>query len=67
MRLCCICCSGAGAVEPHHADPCEDCGGSGNQKCESRGCDEDAIGFDEDGRALCEDCLFELMTEFAHD
>jgi len=42
---------------------CEACNGSGTQKCEARGCDEDAIAFNDDGDALCEDCLFEWVTE----
>lgn len=45
------------------AGGCEFCEGSGNQKCEERGCSQDAIVFDEDGRALCEDCHIEWVTE----
>ena len=49
------------------AGSCEACDGSGNFKCQSRGCDEDAVGFNEDGEALCEDCMIEWQTEaFAH-
>jgi len=41
------------------------CEGSGNQKCDNRGCDELAIGFNDDGDALCQDCLMEwAMQEF---
>lgn len=45
------------------AGQCERCDGSGNEKCEARGCDENAIAFNEDGEALCEDCLTEWITE----
>lgn len=31
--------------------------------CEARGCPDRAIGFDDDGRALCEDHLFEWLCE----
>jgi len=41
---------------------CDACEGSGNQTCESRGCDEKAIAFNDDGEALCEDCLAEWAT-----
>lgn len=30
---------------------------SGTQVCEARGCKEAAVGFNDDGEALCEDCL----------
>lgn len=42
---------------------CEACGGSGNQACEERGCSEPAVAFNDDGEALCEDCLAEWVTE----
>lgn len=45
------------------AGPCEACDGSGNQKCEARGCSENAIAFNEDGEALCEDCFCEWQTK----
>lgn len=32
-------------------------------KCESRNCEEAAIGFNDDGEALCEDCMFEWVEE----
>lgn len=44
---------------------CVSCGGNGNQTCENRGCDEIAIAFNDDGKALCEDCLMEWqIAEF---
>lgn len=45
------------------AGPCEACDGTGNQECEERGCHENAVCFDEDGRALCEDCHMQWITE----
>lgn len=41
---------------------CDVCEGSGHARCDQRGCGEPAVGFDEDGRALCEDCLFEWQA-----
>jgi hypothetical protein len=44
---------------------CEACDGSGNQQCEAKGCKEDAVSFNEDGEALCQDCLIAwTMQEF---
>lgn len=34
-------------------------------ECEHRGCSEEAIGFNDDGEALCEDHLFEWATWFS--
>lgn len=45
------------------AGQCESCEGSGHQKCDARGCDENAVCFNEDGEALCEDCFSEWATE----
>lgn len=42
-----------------NAGPCEMCDGGGNQKCEARKCDLDAVGFNDDGEALCQECLVE--------
>lgn len=56
MRLPCLKCSGESLG-------CEECHGSGNAKCEARGCDEDAICFNEDGKCLCEDCFTEWCCE----
>ena len=33
--------------------------GTGNEPCNTRLCNNDAVGFDSDGSALCEDCLIE--------
>lgn len=62
MLIPCIKCQGDGD-DPWEAAPCEGCDGSGNQHCENRSCTEVAVGFDEDGKALCEDCLFEWMCK----
>lgn len=59
VRLTCMHCQGETALND---TDCEECDGSGTQRCES--CrDEDAIGFNDDGKALCEDCLFEWQCE----
>lgn len=42
---------------------CEVCDGSGNQPCERRGCKESAVGFNDDGEAMCADCLSEWAEE----
>lgn len=65
MRLPCSKCQGEGN-DPWDA-ACEGCGGSGTQGCEARGCKDQAIGFDEDGRALCEDCLSEWACNYGED
>lgn len=49
------------------AAECDACDGSGSQRCEARSCSEQAIGFDEDGRALCEDCLAEWACNYGED
>lgn len=69
MILTCTRCEGEGSIyasryggndpDVWRVGPCEDCGGSGNMICEQRGCSEDAVAFNDDGEALCEDCLFE--------
>lgn len=33
-------------------------------KCERLGCSEDAVAFDDNGRALCEDCIAEWEIEY---
>lgn len=43
---------------------CPECKGSGSAICEARGCQEYAVGFNDDGDALCEDCLFEWASEY---
>lgn len=72
--LTCAKCSGEGTIYTSRYggnDPdvwptgeCPACKGSGQTACESHGCDSDAIGFDEDGRALCADCLFEWAENY---
>ena len=55
--LFCIECHGSGCGP--YDEECRACHGSGNAGCDMRGCKEPAVGFDDNGRALCEDCLFE--------
>lgn len=49
------------------AGPCGVCEGSGNQMCEARGCTEKAVAFNDDGEALCEDCLAEWVSEYSEE
>lgn len=42
---------------------CEACDGSGSQPCERHGCKENAVGFNDDGEAMCADCLLEWADE----
>lgn len=50
-------CSGEGGE-------CQACDGSGMQQCDNRGCEEPAVGFDNNGKALCEDCLSEWVSNY---
>ena len=50
---------GGNDPDTYDAGVCEACSGSGHEACHNRGCDEPAIGFDDDGNALCQDCLME--------
>jgi hypothetical protein len=47
------------------AGPCEVCDGSGDHMCDARGCVEKAVAFNDDGEALCEDCLAEWVSEYS--
>ena len=51
------------ACETCGGEGCDFCDGSGNQKCETRGCNDLAVAFNEDGRSLCEDCFLEWTNE----
>ena len=46
---------------------CPACNGSGHAKCEGRGCSSVAVGFNDDGEALCSECLADWATEYAGD
>lgn len=68
-RLNCLNCGGEGRIfkskyggndpDVWDAGECPACKGSENQVCEAHGCKEDATAFNDDGEALCEDCLME--------
>lgn len=72
-RLACSKCQGEGSLYTSRYggnDPdvwrtgeCPACKGSGNETCASRGCKEDAVGFNEDGEALCDICLTEWIED----
>lgn len=75
MILTCTKCSGEGTIyaSKHGGnDPdvwrvgaCDECDGSGNAICEARGCKENAVVFNDDGEALCENCFSEwVIAEF---
>ena len=73
MRLPCTKCGGEGTnYDSRYGgnDPdvwptgtCDVCEGSGSLTCEAKGCKEDAVGFNDDGEALCGDCLLEWANE----
>jgi RecJ-like exonuclease len=60
-------CYGGNDPDVYRTGTCDACDGSGNHTCDARGCEEIAQGFNEDGEALCEDCLMEWMTKYAAD
>lgn len=72
MALACAKCQGEGQLYTSRYggnDPdvwstgkCFVCDGSGSQICEARDCTEPAVAFNDDGEALCPDCLAEWMT-----
>lgn len=73
--LFCVKCSGEGSEyasrhggndpDVYRIGPCGSCGGSGTEPCSAQGCSENAVGFNDDGDALCSDCLLEwAASEF---
>lgn len=77
MILHCLKCSGEGRIfkskyggndpDVWDAGECPECEGSGSAVCDARGCSEKAAGFNDDGEALCEDCMMEWATNYAED
>ena len=77
MNIPCRSCAGEGAIfksryggndpDVWRAGDCEACEGDGQQRCEARGCSEKAVAFNDDGEALCEDCLAEWAMEAGFD
>jgi hypothetical protein len=75
MRLHCLKCSGEGRIykskyggndpDVWDAGKCEACEGSGNEVCHARGCKEPAVAFNDDGEALCEDCMAEWAMNYS--
>jgi len=75
MMLPCSRCSGEGKLYDSKyggndpdvwcAGACPVCEGSGSQTCDARGCKEIAVAFNDDGEALCEDCMLEWVTNYA--
>lgn len=76
-RLFCSKCQGEGSLygsryggndpDVWRTGKCDACDGSGDEECASRGCKEPAVAFNDDGEALCDDCLLEWMTSYAED
>lgn len=72
-RLNCMKCAGEGTIytsryggndpDVYPAGKCEACAGSGDQSCERQGCKERAVGLNDDGEAMCGDCLAEWAEE----
>ena len=77
MTIACTKCDGDGSLYTsryggHDPDvwrtgECPECKGSGHQVCDTRGCEELAVGFNEDGEALCEDCLFQWAQAYGDE
>lgn len=73
-RLPCSNCQGEGSLYTSRYggnDPdvwrtgeCDACTGSGQQICEARGCSQPAIAFNDDGEALCEDCMADWACSY---
>lgn len=47
------------------AGKCGSCDGSGNATCDARGCKEPVVGFNDDGEALCQNCMMEWTMNYA--
>lgn len=54
-----------GCFDMSHAPPCPQA--SLSLTCTARACEELASGFNDDGNALCEDCLLEWMIASQDD
>lgn len=77
MTIPCHRCAGEGAIfksryggndpDVWRVGDCEACEGDGQQRCDARGCSEKAVVFNDDGEALCEDCLAEWVLEAGDD
>jgi len=76
-RLNCMSCAGEGRIfisryggndpDVWDAGKCEACDGSGDQYCENHGCGYAADGLNDDGEALCADCLASWNAQHADD
>lgn len=53
-------CEGSGLLL---GDYCLTCGGNGKDPESCEQCDENGVGFNDDGEFLCEDCLFEWAID----
>lgn len=77
MTLWCVRCGGEGSIygsryggndpDVYRTGKCDACDGSGSETCHARGCTEPAVAFNDDGEALCEDCLIEWTTNYADE
>lgn len=76
-RLFCSKCQGEGSLygsryggndpDVWRTGKCDACDGSGNEECSSRSCKEPAVAFNDDGEALCDDCLREWRMSCTED
>jgi hypothetical protein len=75
MSLPCQKCAGEGRIfESKHGgnDPdvwdageCPACRGIGHEPCARRRCPDKAVGFNDDGEPLCEDCMADWVVEMS--
>ena len=76
-RLFCATCGGEGSLygsryggndpDVYRTGKCDVCNGSGDEPCAARGCEQPAVAFNDEGEALCEDCLAEWVSQYSDD
>ena len=74
-RLFCSKCAGEGTIytsryggndpDVYPVGKCDACDGSGDRPCENHGCADVAVGFNDDGEAMCQECLVWVCAERA--
>ena len=77
VRLTCTKCAGEGHIYKSQfggndpdvwpAGKCDACDGGGNEPCANHGCKDDAVAFNDDGEAMCQDCLMSWTMNYAED
>ena len=76
-RLFCSKCAGEGTIytsryggndpDVYPVGKCDACDGSGDRPCENHGCADVAVGFNDDGEAMCQECLVSWAMNYAED